>query len=79
MGKENRQQRTGIFNGDGFPARPGGETGRRTGLKIPGLERDVSVQFRSRAPLPRVHLSLLTGRIGNFHCPDCQQVLAFLC
>ena len=30
--------------------RPGGETGRRTGLKIPGLERDVPVQFRSRAP-----------------------------
>src|SRR4051812_34969989 len=29
---------------------PGGETGRRTGLKIPGLERDVSVRFRSRAP-----------------------------
>src|SRR6266567_8795148 len=30
--------------------RPGGETGRRTGLKIPGSERSVSVQFRSRAP-----------------------------
>jgi hypothetical protein len=30
--------------------RPGGETGRRTGLKIPGPERDVPVQFRSRAP-----------------------------
>src|SRR5438445_462224 len=29
---------------------PGGETGRRTGLKIPGPERDVSVRFRSRAP-----------------------------
>jgi hypothetical protein len=30
---------------------PGGETGRRTGLKIPSLERDVPVRFRSRAPL----------------------------
>jgi hypothetical protein len=30
--------------------RPGGETGRRTGLKIPGPERDVPVRFRSRAP-----------------------------
>jgi hypothetical protein len=31
--------------------RPGGETGRRTGLKIPSSERNVPVQFRSRAPL----------------------------
>ncbi len=29
---------------------PGGETGRRTGLKIPSSERNVPVQFRSRAP-----------------------------
>ena len=29
---------------------PGGETGRRTGLKIPSPERDVPVRFRSRAP-----------------------------
>src|SRR4051812_19359846 len=29
---------------------PGGETGRRTGLKIPGPERGVPVQFRPRAP-----------------------------
>ena len=31
-------------------AGPGGETGRRTGLKIPGPERGVSVRFRPRAP-----------------------------
>ena len=35
--------------------RPGGETGRRTGLKIPGLERDVPVRFRSRAPSNSSH------------------------
>jgi hypothetical protein len=29
---------------------PGGETGRRTGLKIPSSERNVPVRFRSRAP-----------------------------
>src|SRR5207248_5597012 len=30
--------------------RPDGETGRRTGLKIPGPERGVTVRFRLRAP-----------------------------
>src|SRR5205807_4956471 len=30
---------------------PGGETGRRTGLKIPGPERGVTVRFRPRAPV----------------------------
>src|SRR6185437_11176036 len=34
-----------------FSACPGGETGRRTGLKIPSPERDVPVRFRSRAPI----------------------------
>lgn len=29
---------------------PGGETGRRTGLKIRSPERDVRVQFPPRAP-----------------------------
>src|SRR5450755_236392 len=35
--------------------RPGGETGRRTGLKIPRLERVVTVRFRPRAPDRPVH------------------------
>jgi hypothetical protein len=50
-----RYSRTSSRRGDTVNAcesiRPGGETGRRTGLKIPGPERDVPVRFRSRAPL----------------------------
>ena len=42
-------------------ARPGGETGRRTGLKIPGSERSVPVQFRSRAPIRIVPVRPLPG------------------
>src|SRR5262249_32625434 len=38
---------------------PGGETGRRTGLKIPGPERGVTVRFRPRAPM------ITSVRMGN--------------
>src|SRR5437870_12838413 len=39
-----------CHHSESFYPCPGGETGRRTGLKIPGPERDVPVRFRSRAP-----------------------------
>src|SRR5436309_8357856 len=51
--------------------RPGGETGRRTGLKIPGPERDVPVRFRSRAPCLVDVASVNAGSFGlwkNGHC-----------
>ena len=54
--------------------RPGGETGRRTGLKIPGPERGVTVRFRPRAPLnPAVEcreprLARLNGSIWFWNC-----------
>src|SRR5438128_1132553 len=40
-----------CHHSESFYSCPGGEIGRRTGLKIPGPERDVPVRFRSRAPL----------------------------
>ena len=39
-----------LYNAEHTGCRPGGETGRRTGLKIPRGESSVPVRFRSRAP-----------------------------
>ena len=40
-----------LYDAISLPKSPDGETGRRTGLKIPGGESSVTVQFRLRAPV----------------------------
>jgi hypothetical protein len=50
-----------------FHARPDGETGRRTGLKIPGPEMDVPVQFRFRAPLNPLPMNQLSSAAALIH------------
>jgi hypothetical protein len=47
-------------------ARRGGETGRRTGLKIPGPDRDVWVRFPPPASTPAHNDGAGVERLSHF-------------
>ena len=68
LNRKRCQSANWLYNAQHRQRRPGGETGRRTGLKIPGPERDVAVRLRPRAPEVAVEILRPGNRAQDFAC-----------